>query len=83
MPYGHVNNAPQHYSGRHIMKPSFLAMLLVFCTTTTLQAERPNVIVIMTDDQGIGDFGFAAISPRSFSQAVRRFADRYPAVPHV
>lgn len=41
------------------MKPSFLAMLLVFCTTTTLQAERPNVIVIMTDDQGIGDFGFA------------------------
>ena len=30
-----------------------------------------------------GDFGFAAISPRSFSQAVRRFADRYPAVPHV
>ena len=30
-----------------------------------------------------GDFGFAAISPRSFSQAVRRFADRYPAVPHL
>ena len=30
-----------------------------------------------------GDFGFAAISPRSFSQAVRRFANRYPAVPHV
>ena len=30
-----------------------------------------------------GDFGFAAISPRSFSQAVRRFADRYPVVPHL
>ena len=30
-----------------------------------------------------GDFGFAAISPRSFSQAVRRFADRHPVVPHV
>ena len=30
-----------------------------------------------------GDFGFAAISPRSFSQAVHRFALRYPAVPHL
>ena len=30
-----------------------------------------------------GDFGFAAISPRSFSQAAHRFADRYPCVPHV
>ena len=26
--------------------------------TSTAQAERPNVIVIMSDDQGGGDYGF-------------------------
>ena len=33
----------------------------IFCLTfsiPTLQAERPNVIVIMSDDQGGGDYGF-------------------------
>ena len=32
---------------------------LVLALTDVALAERPNVIVIMTDDQGVGDFGFA------------------------
>ncbi len=39
---------------------SILAVLTCFSfSTKTSLAERPNVIVIMTDDQGVGDFGFA------------------------
>lgn len=34
-------------------------MGLVLALTDVALAERPNVIVIMTDDQGVGDFGFA------------------------
>lgn len=30
-----------------------------------------------------GDFGFGVITPRAFSQAVRRFSEKYPSVPHV
>lgn len=42
------------------MKPILviLSMLLV-CVGSSLSAEeRPNVIVIMSDDQGVGDYGF-------------------------
>lgn len=35
---------------------SFLLLLPILATTQT--AERPNVILIITDDQGYGDFGF-------------------------
>ena len=35
-----------------------IALLLLLCTVSHLLAEsRPNVVLIMTDDQGIGDFG--------------------------
>lgn len=34
-------------------------LVLVLTAVPPVLAERPNVIVIMTDDQGVGDFGFA------------------------
>ena len=37
-----------------ILAPPVLVLLL----TTLVLAERPNVIVIMSDDQGVGDYGF-------------------------
>ncbi|QDS95911.1 Arylsulfatase precursor [Roseimaritima multifibrata] len=42
------------------MKPSHFALaILVTCTTLSLAAEdRPNVVLIMSDDQGGGDYGF-------------------------
>lgn len=44
------------------MKPmpiSFLFVTLLFssCHSKRIEAERPNVILIVTDDQGYGDFG--------------------------
>lgn len=34
-------------------------LVLLFCGNTSMSAEdRPNVIVIMSDDQGVGDYGF-------------------------
>lgn len=36
---------------------SFLKTGLILATASSLMAERPNVILMMTDDQGIGDFG--------------------------
>ena len=35
-----------------------LATLVLSALTSAAQAERPNVIVIMSDDQGGGDYGF-------------------------
>lgn len=32
--------------------------ILLLPFTTVVSAERPNVIVIMSDDQGVGDYGF-------------------------
>ena len=41
------------------MKLQLLAFLLFWLTTTfTQDLERPNVLLIITDDQGYGDFGF-------------------------
>ena len=41
-----------------LLVPSLTAALVIsLVATSTLAAERPNVILIMTDDQGIGDFG--------------------------
>lgn len=40
--------------------PIFFLMLILFiasCERQRVEAERPNVIIIMTDDQGYGDFG--------------------------
>ena len=37
--------------------PLLMCALTVFLNTSA-QAERPNVIVIMSDDQGGGDYGF-------------------------
>ena len=44
------------------MKNTLLFILFAFNSlvgVNSVWAKRPNVIVIMTDDQGIGDFGFA------------------------
>ena len=35
-----------------------LATFVLSALTSAAQAERPNVIVIMSDDQGGGDYGF-------------------------
>ncbi|MDV6030106.1 MAG: arylsulfatase [Phycisphaera sp. RhM] len=49
------------------MAPAIVVLAILFClgvfvpgisTTRSLAAERPNVIVIMSDDQGGGDYGF-------------------------
>jgi arylsulfatase A-like enzyme len=49
-----MTNQPFNYS-------SFMLFLTAFCCgglVTPVQAARPNVIVIMSDDQGGGDYGF-------------------------
>ena len=46
---------------QHINYYSLAVLLFVFCCgelVSTAQAARPNVIVIMSDDQGGGDYGF-------------------------
>ena len=35
----------------------FLLLLLFSLKISAFAADRPNVIIMMTDDQGIGDFG--------------------------
>ena len=43
------------------MKTLLLILSMFFVTTFSLfgqMSSRPNVVIIMTDDQGIGDFGF-------------------------
>ncbi|TWU44785.1 Arylsulfatase precursor [Rubripirellula tenax] len=44
----------------NIMKLALLSlsMLLVSADTSLAVEERPNVIIIMSDDQGVGDYGF-------------------------
>ena len=41
------------------MEKKLLSLVLALFAAQVFGAERPNVIVIMTDDQGVGDFGFA------------------------
>ena len=36
----------------------WLLILLAWCLSDCLAFGRPNVVLIMTDDQGWGDFGF-------------------------
>jgi len=40
------------------MKKLALAICLISVLTTALNAERPNVILVMADDQGWGDTGY-------------------------
>jgi len=35
-----------------------IAVLLTFTVPASAEAKRPNVIIVMTDDQGLGDFSF-------------------------
>lgn len=37
---------------------SLLFLLLIMCMRVAIAQDRPNVILIMTDDQGYGDMGF-------------------------
>ena len=38
--------------------PTYAFLFIAGLPTTANSAERPNVIVIMSDDQGVGDYGF-------------------------
>lgn len=55
--------APVHF-GNPLMRISLFAaklllgLVLMFWLSPDVQADRPNVIVIMSDDQGGGDYGF-------------------------
>src|SRR5690348_1230713 len=42
------------------MRSPLIGMLLLFLLAATLPAaeSRPNVLLVMTDDQGLGDFSF-------------------------
>ncbi len=51
----------QDMTHHRFIHPSLTFLLSAFCfagPATTAQAELPNVIVIMSDDQGGGDYGF-------------------------
>ena len=37
--------------------PSLLSLLSLFLLIVSASAKQPNVIVVMTDDMGYGDFG--------------------------
>jgi arylsulfatase len=47
---------------RYQLPCSLIAALAICCLTPTFQranaADRPNVLIVMTDDQGLGDFSF-------------------------
>lgn len=40
------------------MKTACLALLMLLPACSLLAADRPNVIIVMSDDQGVGDYGF-------------------------
>lgn len=55
----YMKSRPHVMSSRNYVCPGLLA-LFVSATifSQTQAADRPNVIVIMSDDQGVGDYGF-------------------------
>ena len=40
------------------MRLALLASLALFAPPTAAAADRPNVLIVMTDDQGLGDFSY-------------------------
>ncbi len=44
---------------KHFARLATIAMLYAYCLVNSAWAEsRPNVVVIISDDQGWGDYGF-------------------------
>ena len=40
------------------MKKTVIFLMLALACSASVQAEKPNLIVILTDDQGYADVGF-------------------------
>lgn len=47
-----------HLLSRLLASAAMTGLILGFTWTSLAESKRPNVILIMTDDQGYGDFGF-------------------------
>ena len=57
------------------MKALFAALTLLMCLEAYAQLPRPNVLVIITDDQGYGDLGFTG-NPHVNTAVIDRLAQQ-------
>jgi arylsulfatase len=66
-----------HYQKKYFFLAMAAILLFVSCSEKVQQesSPKPNVIIIMTDDQGIGDFGFTG-NPYIKTPVIDKLADQ-------